>query len=322
MRRNGMVIVVLCIALVLSSISVILAEEYPNKPITLIVGFSAGGTTDLSARKLAELANKYLNNQPILIETKAGGAGTVGLTAFINAKPDGYTLVAFTFSPTVLIPHMRKISYDVKKDFEPIMQYAEYPTVFVVRHDNPANTWKDWIEWAKKNVEKATYSTAGPGSGAHIFMQEVFLIEKINPTHIPFGGGSEATVALLGGNVNAILGSETARHIKSGQLKPLATENPDGLSYLPNVPSFKQLRYDIRTPLWCGIAAPAKTPAPILKKLEDAFIRAAKEPIFQEMMKTIEMAIVLRDSASFKKMVEEDYDYYGPVIKRLGLSYR
>lgn len=93
------------------------AQDYPTKAITMICGFAAGGTTDLSARKLAELARKYLNNQPIVVETKAGGAGTVGTIALAGAKPDGYTISAVAYSPLVLIPHMRKVSYDAKKDF-------------------------------------------------------------------------------------------------------------------------------------------------------------------------------------------------------------
>jgi tripartite-type tricarboxylate transporter receptor subunit TctC len=290
--------------------STAVAQEYPVKSITLIVGYAAGGTTDLSARKLAELAKKYLNDQPVVVEDKVGGAGTVAAVALSGAAPDGYTIGTIAYSPTVLIPHVRKVSYNTKKDFEYLMQYAEYPEIFCVLKDHPANTWKEWLAWAKKNVDKASYTSSGPGSGQHVFMQEIFQIEKINPPHIPFGGGSEAAVQVLGGHVNAILAAETVPHIKSGQLKPLAVENAERLSFLPNVPTFKELGYpNVRGPLWLGMAAPAKTPPRILRKLEDAFTKTAKEPAFQEMMKTIEMINVVRDSGSFRKIVEADYDY-------------
>jgi tripartite-type tricarboxylate transporter receptor subunit TctC len=310
----------MCVAFSTLLISTGQAQEYPSKPITLIVGFAAGGTTDLSARKLAELVSKYLNNQPVVVEAKPGGAGTVGAVVLSQAKPDGYTISAVAYSPLVLIPHMRKISYDTKKDFEYIMQYGEYPESFCVRKEHPANSWKEWVEWARNNQDKATYTTSGPGSGQHVFMQEILQIEKLNLAHIPFGGGSEAVIKLLGGHVSAMLGSEVVAHVKTGELKPLAVENPEGLSYISQVPTFRQLGYtQVQAPLWAGIAAPGKTPAPILKRLEEAFIKAANEPAFQEMMKKIEMIVKIRDSATFTKTVETEYDYYGPVLKSLGI---
>jgi tripartite-type tricarboxylate transporter receptor subunit TctC len=319
--RTNLVIVILCSVLFLSLASPVLAQDYPTKPITLIIGYSAGGTTDLSARKLAELVRKYLNDQPVVAESKPGGAGTVGAVALANAKPDGYTISAIAFSPTVLIPHMRKVPYDTKKDFEFIMQYAEYCHAFCVKKDHVANSWKEWLDWAKKNVDKATYTTAGPGSGPHVFLQEIFQIEKVNLAHIPFGGGSEAVVQVLGGHVNAILAAETSPHIKSGELKPFAVINQERLSFLPNVPSFRELGYaDVRAPQWLGIAAPGKTPPPILKKLEEAFTKAAKEPAFLELLKNIEMIPMLKDSTTFRKIVEADFDHYGKIIKTLGIQ--
>ncbi len=322
---NTVTLCMILVVLVLSAGQVLpasQAQEYPNKPITMIVGFAAGGVTDLPARKLAELASKYLNNQPIIVENKVGGAGTIAAVSLSKANPDGYTISAVTFSSLVLIPHMRKVAYDTKKDFEYILQVAEYAQPFCVRKDHPANSWKEWLEWAKKNVDKATYCTSGPGSGPHVFMQEIFNIEKIKPFHIPFGGGIECVTAVLGGNVNAVLDSATVPHIKSGQFKAFAVEPEERISSLPNVPTFKELGYGtVRAPLWLGLGAPGKLAAPILKKLEEAFTKAAKEPAFREMMEKMGgMEVVVKNSAAFRKIVESDYDYYAVAIKKLGIK--
>jgi tripartite-type tricarboxylate transporter receptor subunit TctC len=217
---------------------------------------------------------------------------------------------------------MRKVPYDSKKDFEYIMQFAEYTQPFCVRKDHPANSWKEWLEWAKKNVDKATYCTSGPGSGPHVFMQEIFNIEKIKPVHIPFGGGIECVTAVLAGNVNAVLDSFTVPHIKSGELKAFAVEPEHRLSSLPDIPTFKELGYpEVRAPLWLGLGAPGKTPDPILKKLDEAFTKAAKEPAFREMMtKMGGMEVLLRDRPTFRKIVEDDFDYYSTLIRRLGIK--
>jgi tripartite-type tricarboxylate transporter receptor subunit TctC len=162
-----------------------------------------------------------------------------------------------------------------------------------------------------------------PWIGPDVFLQEIFYIKKINPSHIPFGGGAEAVVQVLGGHVNAILAAETVPHIKSGELKPLAVINQERLSFLPNIPPFRELGYaDVRAPQWLGVPAPGKTPTPILRKLEEAFTKAAKEPAFLQLLKNIEMNYVLKDSATFRKIVEDDFDHYGKMIKTLGIQAR
>jgi len=161
-------------------------EKYPSKPVNLLVGYPAGGTTDLSARALALAASKVLG-QPVVILNKPGGASSVAVASLKNEKPDGYT-IGILPSGAVLGQHMRKVPYDSAKDFTPIMQYAVYLYALVVRADSPWKSCKEFIEFAKASPGKIRYGTGGSGTPQHLVMERLALKEKIKWTHIPFPG--------------------------------------------------------------------------------------------------------------------------------------
>ncbi len=222
----------------------------------------------------------------------------------------------------VFIPLQRKVGYDPKMDFSFIIQIVRTPSPFSVRKDNPANSWKEWIEWAKKNVDKATYSTPGPGGVLHLIMLEIFQQEKINPPHVPYESGAACISAVIGGHVNAVLEAGVPPHIESGQFKALAVGGDSRLRFIPEVPTFHELGYQSRANTWYGLCAPAKTPAPILKKLEEAFSKAANEPAFTDAMAFMELILDVRDGPAFKKILEDDINHFGPLLKTLGLEVR
>src|SRR4030042_219873 len=176
--------------------------KFPSRPITMIIHFNPGGTSDLSGRKLADLAGKFLG-QPIVCEDKAGGAGVIAINAVAKAEPDGYTVGTVTYSPTVFAPHFRPVPYNVKGDFTWIMQYAELPQPFCVLSNARWKTLKEFIEEGRKNPGKLTYTTPGPKSGMHVLMEEIALAENVKLIHVPTAAGSEAVTQLLGGHVDA-----------------------------------------------------------------------------------------------------------------------
>ena len=180
---------------------VLAQEKYPARPINFLIGYPAGGTTDICARPLATAAGKILG-QPIVIVNKPGGASAVAVATLKTEKPDGYTIGVLP-SGAVLSQHMRKVPYDSAKDFTPIMQYAVYLYGLVVQTESPWKTFKDFIDYAKANPGKIRYSTAGPGTPQHLVMERLALKEKIKWTHIPFEGGGPAIAALMGGHVEA-----------------------------------------------------------------------------------------------------------------------
>ena len=180
-------VIILLLVLVDSSLGAEEPAKYPSKPITMIIQWAAGGTTDLSGRKLAELAGKILG-QPIVVENKVGGSGVIGINAVAKALPDGYTIGTITYSANVIIPHLRSVPYNTREDFTYLMQYGEYGMIFCVLTDSPCKTFKDFIKEAQKNPGKLKYASPGPSSGQHIFMEQVFKVEKVKVNHIPAGG--------------------------------------------------------------------------------------------------------------------------------------
>src|SRR5512135_1565311 len=172
-------------------------EKYPTKPITLLIGYPAGGSVDICARPFTSAAGKILG-QPFIILNKPGGGSSVAMAILKNEKPDGYT-IGLLISGAVMGQHLRAVPYDTAKDFTPIMQYGVYLYGLVVRSDSPWKTFKEFIDYAKNNPGKIRYSTGGSGTPQHLVMERLALKEKIKWTHIPFQGNGPAVTALLGG---------------------------------------------------------------------------------------------------------------------------
>jgi tripartite-type tricarboxylate transporter receptor subunit TctC len=291
--------------------------KFPSKPINLIIQWAAGGTTDLTGRKLAELAGKILG-QPIVVENKTGGAGVIAATALKNAAPDGYTLGTATWSSMVYVPHLRSVPYNVKKDYVWLMQYAEAPQLFGVLINARWKTFKDFIEEARKNPGKLTYSSVGPLSGSHIFMEQIAQIEKVKITHVPTSGGAEAVSKLLGGHIDAGIVNELCVHVESGKIRPLAFQSEKKFELMPNVPTFWDLGYQIETPIWFGLHTPAGVPPLVVKKLHDAFKKAYDDPSFKKLLLTLHMMPYYRNTESFTARVIADYDTQGRILNEFG----
>jgi tripartite-type tricarboxylate transporter receptor subunit TctC len=288
--------------------------KYPSKPITLIVGFEPGGAADLTARKLAKLAESSLG-QPIIIENRGGGAGVIGLAGVAKADPDGYTIGTFSFSASVYAPHLRKVPFKTKEDFTYIMQFGEYNYLFIVRTDSPWKTLKDFFEVAKKR--RLTYATAGALGATHVFMTDLARTEKLNLTHVPYKGSAQQISTVLGGDVNASIVATAIRFVKSGDARALAVYGANRMDGLPDVPTFRELGYQKDTARWVGIAGPKGIPERIRLKLEEAFTKACKDPSFKEFMDNIEMGTVYRNGKQFQEKVMLDYENSGKLLKDL-----
>ncbi len=291
--------------------------KFPSKPITMIIHFAVGGSTDLTGRKMADLAGKTLG-QPIIAENKVGGAGVIGINAVSKANPDGYTIGTVSYSATVVAPHLRSVPYNVKEDFTWIMQYAEYPQAFCVLADARWKTLKEFIEEARKNPNKLTYATAGAKSGQHILMQQVALAENVEISHVPTHGGSEVVVQQLGGHVDGSLAAELAPHVGSGKVRALAVAGEKRLESMPDVPTFGELGYKLESPLWLGFCAPKGVDPRIVKKLHDAFKKAFEDPSFKELCSTLVMTPIFRGPEAFKEMAIKDFDGQARILKKLG----
>ena len=290
-------------------------SKYPSKPIRYIVIFGAGGGTDVASRKLCELAEPILG-QPITVVNKAGGGGSIGIAAIAKAKPDGYTIGAFTQSSTVLLPHLREVPYNTKKDFAFICEFLEYLHAFCVRSDSPWKTFKDLIKDAKDRPGKLTYGSTGPKSHIQLYSEQVFAKEKVKLTHVPFKGSAALTTAILGGHINCGLStSNQIPHLKSGKLRALAVDTKDRWDFLPDVPTFEELGHHIDMPTFAGVVGPSGIPKEILSKLRNAFSTAAQDPSFQELIRNLKMAPVFLPGEEFEELVFRAYDKNGEILK-------
>ncbi len=295
------------------------SAEYPDKPINCIVNFEAGGTTDIAARCMSDLASKILG-QPMVVINKAGGTGSVGLASVKKEKPDGYNIC--TVAGGIFISqHMRQLPFDILKDFTPILQFAEYPTPVLVRDDSPWKTFKELVEFAKKNPGKIRYGTSGSGSIFHLAMETFALQEGIKWTHIPFKGGHPATMAILGGHIEVMVTpTDFKAFVRPGQLRFLSSFGQTRLPSFPEVPTWKELGYNIEMIHPAGWVGPKGLPKGVVDKLHGVFKQAIENPEFKRVMQDLEFPIIYRNPEDLSRQMKELTDYYRKLVKQAGFD--
>ena len=272
---------------------------YPERPITLLVGFAPGGSMDLSARALARSAEKILG-QPIIIENKTGGTGTVALAALLSQKPDGYTLCGTPISVLIRVSQMQQVPFKPLTSFKPIIGFAEPLLGIVVKNDASWKTIKDLVGEAKKNPGKIKFATTGVGSTTKAAVDEIAAAKKLQMIHIPYKGSVEALTSLLGGHVDfASLTSELVPSVKSGQTRLLAVMSKKRSPKFPAVPTLKEAGYDFVNDAVFSIVGPADLPPEVAKKLEVAFTQATESKEYLEDLDKIDMVPVNYSSKEF-----------------------
>ena len=257
------------------------AQAYPTKPIRLLVPFPPGGTTDIVARIVGDRLSKELG-QPVIIENRGGGGGTVGADALAKATPDGYTLGVATVSTMATNPATNpKIPYNPLTDFMPITNLANVPNVMTIHPGLPAKNMKEFIAYAKKNPGKLSYASSGTGGISHLDGE---LFKELTGTfilHIPYRGSGPALNDTLAGQVQIQFDNlpSSLQHIKAGKLRALAVAAPKRLDVLPDVPTFTEVGLaPIDNLAWYGLVAPAKTPTEVITRVHAAAVKALADP--------------------------------------------
>lgn len=295
-------------------------QDYPTKPINLLVGYPAGGSTDLSVRTLASEAARILK-QPIVVSNVVGAAGTLVLGRVKGEKPDGYTIFNAPTANFCRIPHLQAVPYDPLKDFSFIMQYGLYQYGLVVRADSPWKTFEEFIDYAKKNPRKVNYATSGLGTGQHLAMEYMAQKEKIEWNHVPFPGGLQAVTALLGGHVQAVSQTtEWKEHVNAGTLRLLVVWTDQRLKAFPNVPTLREKGYPFAVHSALSLMGPAGMPKPVVEKLQNAFAQAMESKAFLDVMDKFDMPPAYLGSDALTKLVNKDYIETGELIKSLGIG--
>lgn len=300
------------------------AQDWPSKPVRVIVPFPAGSFTDTVARVLSDHLGKSLG-QPVVVENKAGANGVVGLGEAARAAPDGHTLVVSNSSSVTINPQMyRKAPYKAS-DFTPVTLVLEAPFILVANPDwaqkNAVNGVSDLVGYTKKNPDKLSYGSAGPGNIAHLSFALLSNKAGVKTTHIPYKSAAAAQLALLGGELDALFDTWTALpHIKAGKLKPLAVTSAKRMAQLPDVPTMEQAGYaDVTVTFWIGLLAPAGTSPAIVQKLHGLALAAVEDPKGRAVL-AAQGDVVMVDPAGYARRVERETAAWGAVIQREGIS--
>ncbi|MBI4240344.1 MAG: tripartite tricarboxylate transporter substrate binding protein [Candidatus Rokubacteria bacterium] len=319
MRRVWCVVV---LALVLVGGAAAAQEPYPSRPVTIIVPFPPGGIADLTARPLSAALERVLK-QPVVVVNKAGAAGAVGMQSAAVAKPDGYTLLVALVSVST-IPEVdalfgRTPAY-TRDQLVGIARLNADPPMLVVGAETPWKTVKELVAEAKKRPGEVTYSSSGVYGASHVPMEMFLHAAGLKMRHLPTTGGAPAMTAVLGGHA-AMWASPPALavpHLRAGKIRPLATWGAQRLAAFPDVPTMRELGYDIEYYLWAGLFAPKDVPASVVKVLRDATRQVVQDPEFKGMMEKIKTPIAYQDADEFKAWWDRDAKTLAAVIKRIG----
>jgi tripartite-type tricarboxylate transporter receptor subunit TctC len=315
-------ILVVSVFLLTLGISVPVLAEYPDKPVQLMIPYGGGGSTDVTARMLANLAQKDFPKS-IVVVNKPGGGGVLMHELLAQAKPDGYTLGVVSTGVMTRTPFLRKVKYNPEKDFTPIMLYSLWQYGLVVKSDSLWKTLAEFLDYAKKNPGKVTYSTAGTGSAQYLAMEYLAQQEGIKWTHIPFKGGINAVTALLGGHVTACAqATEWKPYVESGELRLLAVLGGQHIPAFPEVKTLKELGYDYAVVSGPGIAGPAGMDPKVVEYVTNAFTKASKEKEFTDLLAKLEMLPFFLDGKAFAEYIKEDVPRKKALVESLGLSYK
>jgi tripartite-type tricarboxylate transporter receptor subunit TctC len=296
------------------------AQEFPVKPITVIVPFPAGGSTDVTLRAIAEVAGKHLG-QPVLIDNKSGGSGTVGpATMAASAKPDGYTIAQMPIT-VFRMPLMQPTPWDPDKDFSYIIQLTGYTFGVTTSAEGPFKTWKDVVDYAKANPGKVTYATPGAGGSPHMGMEQIAAKDGIKLTQVPFKGGAETNAAVLGQHTMLQADSSGWKPlVESGKVRLLMIWNAERSPNYPNAPTLKELGYPFVFDSPFGLAGPKGMDPKVVAKLHDAFKKAIEDPSIQATLAKYDMVINYKNTADYVKAIKDVTETERKVVESLGLS--
>jgi tripartite-type tricarboxylate transporter receptor subunit TctC len=296
------------------------AQQYPTKPIQMIIPWQAGDATDLISRTLCDIAGKALG-QPFVVLNKPGGGTSIGVAAVKSERPDGYTLGYITGS-SIMMQYLRDVPYDVNADFTPLIRFIEFSTMgVVVRAEAPWKSMKELVEYAKANPGKVKYTTSGIGSPHHIAMETLAKNAGIKWVNVPSKSGSDAITAVLGGHVDATAtSSQWKPQLQAGKLRLLATYGKKRSSVFPDTPTFIELGYNASGFAFGGFIGPKGLPQPIVDRLHAAFKDAMNDPQFKQVVQKFDIDPSYNTPEGLAKDIKELHELYGKFAAEAGLK--
>jgi tripartite-type tricarboxylate transporter receptor subunit TctC len=322
MKRSLLTLLIVIAAMSLLGCANKKEEKYPSKPIEMVVSFAAGGSTDQIARVLERGVKKYLpNGQSVVVVNKPGGASVVGTTEVAKAKPDGYKISMVPPGPISIQPLLGNAPYN-PDDFQGVIRVATSPILFAVRTDAPWKTFQEWEEYVKQNPDNFIYGSGGIGNPPHTALERFIRHRNLRVKYVPHAGTSAAYTALLGGHIDGYAAStqEIKGQLEAKEIRILANFGTTKADFYKDIPTLKDMGYDMTTDTYFGIVVPKAVPKPIVTILHDAFKKAIEDP---EVIGLFEKAGIKADYAGpdeFQKQIVDDYHQYEKVFRVLGLT--
>ena len=315
-----MVVTIALIATLATGTEPALAQDYPSRPVRLIVPYPPGGNTDIMARAITQELSKGLG-QPVVIDNRGGAATVIGSDLLAKAAPDGYTLILSTSSHAINVSLYRKLPFDAVADFAPISLVASMPNILVVNPSMPAKSLKELIALAKAKPGQINYSSAGNGATNHLSMELLKTMAGVDLVHIPYKGTADAVASLLGGQVSVMFDATSSAlpHIKSGRSRALAVSSSSRIASLPDLPTVAEAGLPgFEVGVWFGIQAPAGTPRDIVKRLNAEILRSLSVAEVRERLAGLGVDVVSNTPEEFAAFIKSEIAKWGRVVKDSG----
>ncbi|MDB5749528.1 MAG: hypothetical protein JWP72_4376 [Massilia sp.] len=296
---------------------------FPTKTITIVVPFSAGGTTDILARVVGQYMSKDLG-QTVLVDNRAGAGGNIGAQAVARAAPDGYTLLMGTVGTHAINQSLyKKLAFDPVKDFTPLSRVALVPNLLVVNPSQPYKNVKEMIAYAKANPGKVTFGSSGNGSSIHLSGELFKQMAGVDMQHVAYRGSAPALTDLLGGQIAVMFDNmpSAISHVKGGKLRALAVTTPKRSPALPNVPTIAEAGvpgYEATS--WFGLLAPARTPAPVVARLNASILKALADPEVKKKMAEQGAEPHGEKPEQFAQFIQGETAKWGKIVKQSGAT--
>lgn len=297
------------------------SDPYPNKPIRMVVPYPAGGTTDQLARAIAQPMRDILG-QPVIIDNRAGAGGTIG-TDFVAKQPaDGYTLLFGNSGPSATASLMRKLPYDIQKDFRPLSAVVRVPLILAVSADNPHKTLKEFLEWARKEGNKLNYGSTGLGGSSHLASEHFNDLAGTKFQHIPYAGGAPLVTAFGGGQVQMafVTGLDGAAMVQAGRIRYLAIGSPKRTEVLPGLPAIAEEVPGFSAVVWFGVLAARGVPDDIAAKVSSAIAASVQKPEVRKFFIDRNVEPYGSTPQELERLIQSELAQWGPVIKKSNIT--